>query len=50
MERELFELPARYGGGGIVNPSKMALHEYENGKKFIQQRNTHQKIVPYLCC
>ena len=30
MGRELFELPAKYGGPGIINPSKISDREYNN--------------------
>ena len=30
IEKELFESPAKYGGPGIINPSKISDREYHN--------------------
>ena len=49
MERELFELPVRYDGHRIVNPSKITLRENENSNKVINKEQAHQKTLTYLC-
>ena len=37
MKRELFELPAKYGGLGITNPSKISYREYHNSRILTQE-------------
>ena len=37
MERELFELLAKYGGLGIINPSKISDREYHNSRILMQE-------------
>lgn len=37
MGRELFELPIRSDGVGIVNPSKTSNHKYQNSKNLMEQ-------------
>ena len=37
MERELFELPAKYGRLGIINPSKISHREYRNSRILTQE-------------
>ena len=37
MERELFELPAKYAGLGIINPSKICDREYCNSGILTQE-------------
>ena len=37
LERELFELPANYGGLGIINPSKISDREYHNSRILTQE-------------
>ena len=37
MERELFELPAKYGGLGMTNPSKIPDREYRNSRILTQE-------------
>ena len=37
MERELFELPAKYGRLGIINPSKISDREYRNSRILTQE-------------
>ena len=36
MERELFEVSAKYGGLGIINPSKISDGEYHNSRILTQ--------------
>ena len=37
MDRKLFELPAKYGGLGIINPSKTSDREYHNSQVLRQE-------------
>ena len=37
MDRKLFELPAKYGGLGIINPSKTSDREYHNSQILRQE-------------
>ena len=37
MERELFELAAKYGGLAIINPSKTSAREYHNSRILTQE-------------
>ena len=37
MERELFELPAKYGRLGIINLSKISDREYRNSRILTQE-------------
>ena len=37
MERELSELPAKYGGLGIIHPSKVSNSEYHNSRILTQE-------------
>ena len=37
MERELFEVSAKYGGLGIINPSKISDGEYHNSRILTQE-------------
>ena len=37
MERELFEVPAKYGGLGIINPSKISDGVYHNSRILTQE-------------
>ena len=37
IERQLFELPAKFGGLGIPNPSKISDEEFFNSRKITQQ-------------
>ena len=39
MERELFELPAKCGGFGIINSSKISNLEYCNSRILMQERS-----------
>ena len=51
MNRKLFELPAEYGGLGIINPYKISDHEYGSSRIYAQRRiTTHQKPTFNLRC
>ena len=39
MEIELFELPAKYGGLGIINPSAIPDCKYRNSQILTQERS-----------
>ena len=40
LERELFELPAKFGGLGLINPSKISNNVYQHSRKISEEGST----------